>query len=111
VSQSLIILSLRAALVSSQLSADTEAGLAAEVLTTQARAWLKENTDYITCDEQHFIYGVGYIDGSYMERIFYVEGGDERPALNVRFRELDPAVVLSNAGNDFPKGPLRDTRW
>ena len=85
------------ALVSSQAPADTEADSATKILKTQARAWLKENTDYITCDEQHFIYGVAYIDGSYMERIFYVEGGDERPALNVRFRDVDPAVVLSDA--------------
>lgn len=48
--------------------------------------WLKESTAYISCDKDHFIYGVGYIDGSYMERILYVQGGGEKPILSVSLR-------------------------
>jgi hypothetical protein len=58
-----------------------------ENLREQAARWLIERVDWIPCDEDHFIYGVGYIDGSYMERIFYVQGSGPRPLFNIRFRE------------------------
>ena len=47
---------------------------------------LEEKAESVRCDARHFIFGVGYIDGSYMERIFYVEGAGDRPAVTVEFR-------------------------
>ncbi len=64
--------------------------------------WLKENTAFISCDDEHFIYGVGYIDGSYMERIFYVQGGGEKPILSVRLRGEVPQPL--ETGGDV--GPI-----
>ena len=64
--------------------------------------WLKENTAFIRCYDNHFVYGVGYIDGSYMERIFYVEGGGDKPILTVKFKESDQEKLLEN--EDF--GPV-----
>jgi hypothetical protein len=66
-----------------------------------ATNWLIENTSFIRCDDEHFIYGVGYIDGSYMERIFYVEGGGAKPGLSVQFRDAKQAV-LSDSGEFGP---------
>jgi len=78
----------------SPLHADAASQPADELLREEARNWLKQNTDYISCDDRHFVYGVGYIDGSYMERIFYVEGGSEKPAMSVRFKDTRTVEVL-----------------
>jgi hypothetical protein len=75
---------------------------APESIRQLAIKWLKESTAFISCDDGHFIYGVGYIDGSYMERIFYVEGGGAKPILSVQFRD-DDQIVLTEPG-DF--GPI-----
>ena len=71
-------------------------------IRTLAIKWLESTTAFVRCDGERFIYGVGYIDGSYMERIFYVEGGGEKPILSVKFRGDDQATV--NEAGDF--GPL-----
>jgi len=73
--------------------------LTQQELRELAIKWLRDSMAFIACDEQHFIYGVGYIDGSYMERIFYVRGGGDRPALSVRFRDEEQAQVP--AGGDI----------
>ena len=72
-----------------------------------ATRWLKENTAHIRCDARHFIFGVGYIDGSYMERIFYVAGGGDHPAISVEFRAtqaVDPVAdgVTPEDGTAIP---------
>lgn len=60
-----------------------------------AARWLEENTDFVSCDERHFIYGVAYIDGSYMERIFYVKSERNTPILTVSFRDSDTSIITS----------------
>jgi hypothetical protein len=64
---------------------------------------LKAVTPYISCDQKHFIYGVGYIDGSYMERIFYVRAGADIPELSVDLREQ--ITPPAEEGDDV--GPIR----
>ena len=69
----------------------------------KAIEWLKENTAFISCDERHFVYGVGYIDGSYMERIFYVRSSQNTPVLHVRFRDQNEPRHEANGD----AGPFR----
>ena len=71
-------------------------------LEEAAATWLIENTSWIPCDENHFVYGVGYLDGSYIERIFFAEG--IKPELNVRFRE--DALVEPEPGADIDAVPF-----
>jgi len=84
------------------IASASESVLTEEEIRELAIKWLKESTAFIRCDSEHFIYGVGYIDGSYMERIFYVEGGGAKPILSVKFRD-DDRLALTETG-DF--GPL-----
>ena len=81
-------------------ASDVDRGV--ENLEEVARAWLRQNTEYISCDDEHFIYGVGYIDGSYMERIFYVRGGGSKPALSIKFQ----ADVTAMAESDEDVEPM-----
>ena len=60
---------------------------APESLEAEAGTWLRDQFEYIPCDGEKFIYGVGYIDGSYMERIFLATGDGNTPELEVRFRD------------------------
>jgi hypothetical protein len=46
--------------------------LAAEAVAL-AEDFLMRQADVVSCDDQHSVYGVAYVDGSYMERVFYVE--------------------------------------
>ena len=99
---------LAAALISGHTWAASGRHFAASEREHLAVRWLDENTAYIRCDERHFIYGVGYIDGSYMERIFYVEGGGDHPAISVEFRATlavvpgaDGATLNDDAGMPF----------
>ncbi len=74
---------------------------------TEAERVLRENTAYLSCDESHFIYGVAYIDGSYVESIFYVDGDGDRPAVTVRFRGDVPAPYGGgDSGADLPPLPF-----
>jgi hypothetical protein len=68
----------------------------------QVTKWLKASTDYVSCDDRHFIYGVGYIDGSYMERIFYVSGDGSHPILSIDLR--DGIILPEKDGGDI--GPI-----
>jgi hypothetical protein len=73
--------------LASQVTAEAGHGFGRDEAREWAAKWLKENTAFIRCDGQHFIYGIAYIDGSYMERIFYVRGGGDQPELSVSFRD------------------------
>jgi hypothetical protein len=90
------------AILCGPVPAEDPVGDPGRTLRELAVEWLKENTAFISCDDQHFVYGVGYIDGSYMERIFYVRGGGDRPAITVKFREPEQRDLA----DDGVSGPL-----
>lgn len=51
-----------------------------------AMAWLRNQFEYIACDATHYVYGVGYIDGSYMEKVFLVADEQGGPRVEAGFR-------------------------
>lgn len=57
---------------------------------TTAIDWLQKQVEFLACNESHHVYGVGYIDGSYMERIFLVADEAGKPRVDAVFREADP---------------------
>ena len=69
---------------------------------------LRSTAGSVACDEKHFIFGVGYIDGSYMERIFYVEGAGNRPSIKVEFSGAGLPNADSGGGGppDIPPVPF-----
>lgn len=78
----------------------------AEVSTPEkmAEAYLEEQAGVLACDDRHFIYGVGYIDGSYMERLFYVEHDGIPVAITAEFRDRNRWP--EHAGQHLPPMPF-----
>lgn len=69
----------------------------------QARAFLLSEASIHACDDEHLLYGVAYIDGSYMERVFYVEHPAKAPEIIINFRDGNwPATGRSGAVPDLP---------
>ncbi|MDX1460433.1 MAG: hypothetical protein R3348_05200 [Xanthomonadales bacterium] len=70
-----------------------------------AADWLRRDFDFIPCSDKSFVYGVAYIDGSYVERIFLAEGtypgGPE-----LQFRLRGPVWEAVDPGSDLPPAPF-----
>jgi hypothetical protein len=59
-----------------------------------AAIYLVDQFDFIGCKDKGFVYGVGYIDGSYMERIFIVKDPPGvTPDLSVDFRGDEMVLI------------------
>lgn len=104
----LIIALVPAMLTATNASSGTHRHPPGGVLEQEVAALLREKTESVRCDGQHFIFGVGYIDGSYMERIFYVEGAGDRPSVSVDFRGagLQDAEAKEQAPLDIAAVPF-----
>jgi hypothetical protein len=84
--------------------ADSHRHTPADGLEIEIARLLQEQAESVRCDASHFIFGVGYIDGSYMERIFYVEGAGDTPAVTVEFRGNLPPEIHAD-GQILPELP------
>jgi hypothetical protein len=89
-----IYLILVSALISVTVPASEPRQPARNELERLAAIYLVDQFDFIGCEDRGFVYGIGYIDGSYMERILIVKdppGGT--PNLSVEFRGDEMVLI------------------
>jgi hypothetical protein len=69
---------------------------------------LRNEAGVVRCDEDEFLFGVAYIDGSYMERIFLAKDGRGEPRLDLEFhdRESWPGDEQADDGGDLAPMPF-----
>jgi hypothetical protein len=69
---------------------------------------LRNEAGMVRCDEDTFLFGVAYIDGSYMERIFLAEDEQGGPGLDLEFHQRDnwPADGEADGGGDLAAMPF-----
>lgn len=77
---------------------------ASRSIDSEAESWLRDGFEFIPCGKAHFIYGVGYIDGSYMERIFYTADSGDEPQLEIRFR--DDSLIRAGSRQEVANAPF-----
>ena len=94
-----------ASLAAAQAAADTGRHAPGNALEREVAALFREQAGTVRCDASHFIFGVGYIDGSYMERIFYVEGSGDAPRFSFEFRGAGLTEPDHEDGPDPDVGP------
>jgi hypothetical protein len=73
--------------ISTRAWSESEHSMTSEHIRAELMSSLEAATPYISCDKEHFIYGVGYIDGSYMERIFFARAGTSKPDISIKLRQ------------------------